>query len=155
MEQWVCQTTVESNRPVSQIPEYTCSISCNAPFRTEMCTFLFWMEHCGIWNRCILGFVSLVNCSAINFVNTIHKRHPIAHHSRRAMGYLFWVQCMGYFLPLWLPRCEKYFVMIDPWLYHSCILPLATNIHDVIFFKISGSGHGTVAVLLPVFAINW
>ena len=25
-----------------------------------MCTFLFWMGHCGIWNRCILGFVKLV-----------------------------------------------------------------------------------------------
>ena len=24
-----------------------------------MCTFLFWMEHCGIWNKCILGFVKL------------------------------------------------------------------------------------------------
>ena len=31
----------------------------NAPFRTEMCTFLFWMEHYGIWNRCILGYVIL------------------------------------------------------------------------------------------------
>ena len=48
--------------PNSQIPECTCSISHNAPFRTEMCTFLFWMEHCGIWNRCILGFVKLVYC---------------------------------------------------------------------------------------------
>ena len=48
------------NWPNSQIPECTCSISHNAPFRTEMCTFLFWMEHCGIWNRCILGFVKLV-----------------------------------------------------------------------------------------------
>ena len=46
-----------SNRPVSQIPQCTCSISHNAPFRTEMCTFLFWMVHCGIWNRCIVGFV--------------------------------------------------------------------------------------------------
>ena len=27
---------------------------------TEMCTFLFWMEHCGIRNRWILGFVKLV-----------------------------------------------------------------------------------------------
>ena len=44
------------NWPNSQIPECTCSISQNAPFRTEMCTFLFWMEHSGIWNRCILGF---------------------------------------------------------------------------------------------------
>ena len=29
------------NQPNSQIPEYTCSISHNAPFRTAMCTFLF------------------------------------------------------------------------------------------------------------------
>ena len=49
-----------SNWPNSQIPECTCSISHNAPFRTEMCTFLFWMEHYGIWSRCILGFVKLV-----------------------------------------------------------------------------------------------
>ena len=46
--------------PNSQIPECTCYVSHNAPFRTEMCTFLFWMEHCGIWNRCILGFVKMV-----------------------------------------------------------------------------------------------
>ena len=40
----------------------TCSISHNAPFRTEMCTFLFWMEHCGIWNiQC--AFWDLWNCS--------------------------------------------------------------------------------------------
>ena len=50
------------NWPNSEIPECTCSISQNAPFRTEMCTFLFWMEHSGIWNRCILGIVKLVHC---------------------------------------------------------------------------------------------
>ena len=38
------------NWPNSQIPECSWSISHNAPFRTEMCTFLFWMEHYGIWN---------------------------------------------------------------------------------------------------------
>ena len=48
----------EWNLPNSQIPECTCAISHNAPFRTEMCTFLFWMEHCGIWNSCILGVCS-------------------------------------------------------------------------------------------------
>ena len=31
-----------ANWPNLQIPEWTCSISHNAPFRTEMCTFLFW-----------------------------------------------------------------------------------------------------------------
>ena len=44
----------------SQIPECSSSISRNAPFRTEMYTFLFWMEHCVIWNRSIVGFVKLV-----------------------------------------------------------------------------------------------
>ena len=30
-----------------QFPQCTCLISHNAPFRTEMCTFLFWMVHYG------------------------------------------------------------------------------------------------------------
>ena len=48
--------------PLSQIPQRTSPISHNAPFRTEMCTFLFWMVHCGIWERCIVGFVQRVYC---------------------------------------------------------------------------------------------
>ena len=50
------------NRPISQIPQCTCPISHNAPFRTEMCTctFLLWMVYCGIWDRCIMGFVRWV-----------------------------------------------------------------------------------------------
>ena len=32
----------------------------NALFRTAMCTFLFWMVHCGIWKRCIMWFVDVV-----------------------------------------------------------------------------------------------
>ena len=47
------------NGPISQIAECVCSIPHNAPFRTEMCTFMFWMEQCGIWKRCILGFFIL------------------------------------------------------------------------------------------------
>ena len=49
----------------------TCSISHNSPFRTEMCTFLFWMVHCGIWNRCIVGFVNQVN---VHFVSVLLVR---------------------------------------------------------------------------------
>ena len=49
------------NWPNSQISECTCSISYNAPFKTEMCAFLFWIDHCWIWNRCILGFVKLLS----------------------------------------------------------------------------------------------
>ena len=40
----------------------TCPLSHYVPFRTEMCTFLFWMVHCGIWDRYIVGFVSMVYC---------------------------------------------------------------------------------------------
>ena len=36
-------------KPISQIPQCTCHLSHNAPFRRKMCTFLFWMVHCGIW----------------------------------------------------------------------------------------------------------
>ena len=37
------------NRPNSQIPQCTCLISHNTPFRTEMCTFMFWNLHDGLW----------------------------------------------------------------------------------------------------------
>ena len=41
---------------LSELKKETWAIS----MKTKMCTFLFWMEHCGIWNRCILGFGKLV-----------------------------------------------------------------------------------------------
>ena len=48
--------------PVSQIPRYTSVVCNNAPFRTEMCPFLFWMLHCGIWDRhCGICEIVLVN----------------------------------------------------------------------------------------------
>ena len=47
------------NRLFTQIPQCTCPISHNAPFIIEMCTFLFWMMHCGMWDKCIVGFVRL------------------------------------------------------------------------------------------------
>ena len=63
------------NWPHSQTPECTCSISHNATSRTEMCTFLFWMLHCGIWNRCILGFVKLVYCTGLgSFSAMLHAK---------------------------------------------------------------------------------
>ena len=59
-----------SYKPISQIPKRTCSISHNAPFRTEMCTFLFWMDHCRIWDRSIVGFVNYVNYCTRNYAST-------------------------------------------------------------------------------------
>ena len=39
-------------------PTHTCFISHDALFRTEMCTFLFWTMHRGMWGMCIVGFVN-------------------------------------------------------------------------------------------------
>ena len=30
-------------------PQCNCPITHNTAFRTELCTFLFWMVHCGVW----------------------------------------------------------------------------------------------------------
>ena len=62
--------TRRQQRPYSQIPPCTYPISHNAPFRTEMCTFLFWMVYCEIWDRCIVGFVRLVCCLCFNYCAT-------------------------------------------------------------------------------------
>ena len=40
--------SLRSNWPNSRIYQCTSPIPNNAPFRTEMCTFLFWMGHWGI-----------------------------------------------------------------------------------------------------------
>ena len=45
------------DKTFSLIPQYTCSISHNTPLSRKMCTFLFWMVHCGIragalWGLC-------------------------------------------------------------------------------------------------------
>ena len=37
----------------------TSSISHNVPFRREICTLLFSMLHCKVWNRCVVGVVRL------------------------------------------------------------------------------------------------
>ena len=46
----------QRNRPNSQIPQCIYPISHNALLRTEIHTYVFWMVHHGIWDRCIVGF---------------------------------------------------------------------------------------------------
>ena len=60
-----------SNYPSSQIPQCTGSNPHNAPFRIEMCTFLFWMVHCGVSNRCIVEFVILIYWPSWNRVDDL------------------------------------------------------------------------------------
>ena len=51
--EWIVLNHKSQNAPV---PYPTVQLS----EQQEMCTFLFWMLHHGIWNRCLLGFVRLV-----------------------------------------------------------------------------------------------
>ena len=91
-----------SKWPNSQIPEYTCStIPHNAPFRTEMCIFLFWLEHCGIWKQVHSGIWE------IGLILWCHQWWQSWHHE----------DCVG-MLPWGLPICRK---MV-------CILKLSTSL---------------------------
>ena len=58
-------------------PTCFCSISQNAPFRTEMCTFLFWMVHCGIWNRCNVGFMNSIHWIGRFDANRLNERFQV------------------------------------------------------------------------------
>ena len=83
------------NRPLLQAPQCTCLLSHNAPFRTEICIFLFWMVHCGIWDRCIVGlrisqgcvYIYIQDCHII--IYHFYKPHnalvsyPTMHHSEQ------------------------------------------------------------------------
>ena len=86
-----CYIMYHCNWPNSQIPQCTCSISHNAPFRTKMCTFLFWMVHCGIRNWCTVGFVWLVYCMHLSKSRTV-KIMKKSFHWTVAMQRSWWTQ---------------------------------------------------------------
>ena len=58
-----------ANRPVAQIPQCTSPMSHNAPFynrNVHMCGhFCYKMVYCGIFVRCVVGFVKWVYCLSI------------------------------------------------------------------------------------------
>ena len=57
-------------------PQCTYPISLNAPFETEMCTFLFWMAYCGIWGWRTVGFMNLVYCAVAHHMVTPWHETP-------------------------------------------------------------------------------
>ena len=56
--------SLSHNKPSLQTAQDNYFIPHNTPFRRKMYTFLFWMVHCGIWCRCIVGCIGLVCCTA-------------------------------------------------------------------------------------------
>ena len=67
------QWGVVISRPIAQIPKCTCPISHNAPFRTEMCPFLFWIVHGGIWTWCIVGFFCELGQFYAKYIDTAYS----------------------------------------------------------------------------------
>ena len=93
-------------RTISQIPHCTCPISHNAPFRTEMCTFLFWMVHCGIWNRCIVGFVRFhYFLPTIPLSGSLSGVHPTAFRTKDYNGFRY--VNSGQITGLWFCRKQR------------------------------------------------
>ena len=55
----------------------TCIISHNAPFRIQMCTFLFSMVYCGMRTKCIVRFFRLVHSNSLK--NPFHCNSIFGH----------------------------------------------------------------------------
>ena len=54
---WICPY---SSGLLHKLYDYSVSVNHPIMLHSEQ-KFLFWMEHCGIWNSCILGVVNYVN----------------------------------------------------------------------------------------------
>ena len=71
--------TVSRAIELSQISQRTRQISHNASFcnRNLHTCKRFWYRvvHCGIWGRCIVGFIRWIDCSHINNVNVHTSFH--------------------------------------------------------------------------------
>ena len=75
----------------------------HAPIRTEMCTYLFWLVHCGIWKRCIVGFVKLVYCKG--FVT------PCSHQNKIISKPIIWSGLstyIKYVIQWYLASCNQW-----------------------------------------------
>ena len=55
----------------------------------------------------------LCRLNAVNFINNIYKRNPIAHPLGRAMGCLLWIQPLLDILLLFLQWCMQYLATLD------------------------------------------
>ena len=73
-----CPTITRRNRPISQMTQCICAISHSAPFcniSVHTCAhYGYKMLHCGIWHRCILGFVRWVYN---NVIMTTKRRRDV------------------------------------------------------------------------------
>ena len=127
------------NRPISQIPQCTSPISHNALFRTEMCTFLFWMMHCGISNIYIHIYIYERPYSQIPKFNC-----PISNNAlfrTQMCTFLFWMMHWGI-----SDRCIVGFINLVSWLpYGGSFLEISSVIlNDIQLTELLRKWYGTV-----------
>ena len=93
----------QNSWPDSQIPECTSVISHYAPFRTEMSTFLFSMEHCGIWHDDVIKWKHFPRYWP--FVRGIHQSPVNSPHKGQWRGALMFSLICTWIKP-WVNNCE-------------------------------------------------
>ena len=93
-----------ATRTILQIPQCTWPISHNAPFRTEMCTSLFWMVHCRIWTSALCGMWVHISWELVYIFNTLWSQDG-RHFADEIFKYisckqiLFFIQMSLYLIP--------------------------------------------------------
>ena len=76
-----------------------------------MCTFLFWMLHCGIWNRCILRFVK----QSLNWPNSQIPE---------------WTCSISHNAPFRTEMCTFLFWMLHCGIWNRCILRFVNKVNS-------------------------
>ena len=72
-----------------------------------MCTFLFWMVYCGIWDRCILRFVRLISYyTALHTESSAEMRHRLSFDLRENFPYM-------QHLTWWRHQMETFSTLLD------------------------------------------
>ena len=76
-----------ANRPISQIRQCIRWIPMRHCFVTDICTHVhssfIKMLHCGMWDRCIVGFVKRVKQPWMMWINILHESTTNSKHVRK------------------------------------------------------------------------
>ena len=62
----------------------------------QMCTFLFWIMHCGAWDRYIMGFMKLVIFMVLCYQQKMRFKMSSSKWCPFCGGILCWISCRGF-----------------------------------------------------------
>ena len=75
--------------------------------------FGWWDAYWNLTTLTLHIYRTLYRYNAVNFLQNIHEKRPIAHPSGRGMGCILWIQPLIDILPQFLQWCVQYFLMLD------------------------------------------